>query len=72
MGVANMYRPHPISSDSSPLIERRTKEQTLAIFDNILLQMEDGDAHRISSGVALQGGMADFQSHQVHFMSMLW
>jgi len=36
-----MRNPRPLpSADSSPLMVRRSKEETLAIFDGILAQME--------------------------------
>lgn len=33
--------PHHLSADSTPLMDRRSKEETVAIFDELLSQMED-------------------------------
>lgn len=33
--------PHHLSADSTPLMERRSKEETVAIFDDLLSQMQD-------------------------------
>lgn len=36
-----LRHPHPLSADSTPLMERRSKEETVAIFDELLSQMQD-------------------------------
>ena len=36
-----LRKPHPLSADSTPLMERRSREETVAIFDELLSQMQD-------------------------------